>query len=73
MENTGLPTVGCYATKTGLPTVGYCGNQQYRGGERIHGDFNYGCLAMGRVPHSNDGIRPNTSQYISIEKVELSP
>jgi hypothetical protein len=26
--------------------------------------FNYGCLAMTRVLHSNDGIRPDTSQYI---------
>jgi hypothetical protein len=48
MENTGFPTVGCYATNTG---------------ERIHGDFNYGCLATTRVLHSNNGIRPNTSQY----------
>jgi hypothetical protein len=23
MENTGLPTVGCYAPNTGLPAVGY--------------------------------------------------
>jgi hypothetical protein len=39
MENTGFPTVGCYATNTGLRTVGCYGNQQYRSGERMHGNI----------------------------------
>jgi hypothetical protein len=44
---------------TCLPTVGYHASQQYRSGERIHGDIQL------RLP-SNDGIRPNTPQYINI-------
>jgi hypothetical protein len=47
MENTGLPTVGCY------------GNQQYRGGEHIHGNIRL------RLP-SNNGLHSNTSQYSKV-------
>jgi hypothetical protein len=55
MENTGLPTVGCYATKsTGVVSISM----------EI---FNYCCLAPTRVLHSNDGIRPNTSHYFSFD------
>jgi hypothetical protein len=52
MENTDLPTVGCYATVTGMASFSM----------EI---FDYGCLATTRVLHSNDGIRPNTPHYIS--------
>jgi hypothetical protein len=42
-ENTGLPTVGGYVNNTGLSTVGYHATQQYRGGERIHGNSQLSC------------------------------
>jgi hypothetical protein len=43
--------------KPGFPTVGCYGNQQYRSGERIHGNIQ---LRL----HSNGDLQSNTSQYI---------
>jgi hypothetical protein len=60
MENAGLPTVGCYATNN----TGVVGVSMEM--------FNYGCLAVTRVLHSNDGIRPDTSQYSSKMSFDFS-
>jgi hypothetical protein len=57
--NTGLPTVGCYATNT----VGYhaCNST---GVVSISMElFNHGYVVTTRVLHSNNGPRSNTSQY----------
>jgi hypothetical protein len=40
--------------------------QQSRGGDRIHGN-NQLVVAYQQVLPSNDGIRPNTSQYYNFE------
>jgi hypothetical protein len=52
--------------KPGLPTVGCYGNQEYRSGERIHGNIQL------RLPN-NGGLHSNTSQYVGFSGPECLP
>jgi hypothetical protein len=64
MENTGLPTIGCYATNIYATVLNWWAYPCKC--------LTFGCLATTGVPNfrlpNNDGIRPNTSHYSYLHK-----